>query len=97
MKASSLEPACAAPKIMATPRRFLFFFCGRGKVGGGYNSLVRDESFESCLNEQRFSVPCVTFCFNYFSNTTSPALSGGKLDRCASGIGLHSKWVRETL
>ena len=31
------------------------------------------------------------------SNTTSLALSGGKLDRCASGIGLHRKWVRETL
>ena len=27
------------------------------------------------------------------SNTTNPALSGGKLDRSASGIGLH----RETL
>ena len=33
----------------------------------------------------------------YHSNTTSPALSGGKLDHCASGIGLHIKWVRETL
>ena len=34
---------------------------------------------------------------NLTSNTTSPALSGGKLDRCASGIGLHMKWIRETL
>ena len=32
-----------------------------------------------------------------YSNTTNPALSGGKLDRCASGISLHRKWVMETL
>ena len=31
------------------------------------------------------------------SNTTSPALRGGKLDCCASGIDLHRKWVRGTL
>ena len=31
------------------------------------------------------------------SNTTSPALSGGTLDCCASGIDLHRKWVRGTL
>ena len=37
-------------------------------------------------------------------NTTSPALRGGggggggkEPDYCASGIGLHLKWVRETL
>ena len=32
-----------------------------------------------------------------YSNTTRPALSGGKLDRCASGIGLHRKWVKKML
>ena len=37
------EPACA------TPERFIMFFCVRGKVGGGTNRLLRDESFESCL------------------------------------------------
>ena len=26
----------------------------------------------------------------HYSNNTSPALSGGKLDRCASGICLHN-------
>ena len=46
---------------MAAPRRFMFFFCGRGKVGGRKYRLLCDESFESCLAEQRFSVPCVTF------------------------------------
>ena len=55
----AVEPACAAPKRMAAPRRFMFFFCGRGKVGRGDNNrLLRDESFESCLAEQRCSVPC---------------------------------------
>ena len=29
--------------------------------------------------------------------STTPALSGGKLDRCASGIGLHRKLVKKTL
>ena len=59
------EPACAAAKRMATPRRFVFFFCRKGKLGGGNNRLSRDESFESCLIEQRCSVvlPYVTFCF----------------------------------
>ena len=56
-------PPCAAPKRMAAPRRFMFFFCGRGKVGGGKNRLLRDESFESCLTQQRCSVLCVTVCF----------------------------------
>ena len=38
------------------------------------------------------------FCIKTLdSNTTNPALSGGKLDCCASGIGLHRKWVRGTL
>ena len=46
-------------------RRFVFFFCGRGKVRRGYNRLLRDESFETSLTEQRCSVdlPFVTFCF----------------------------------
>ena len=48
---------------MAAPRHFMFFFCGTGKVAGGTNRLLRDESFESCLTEQRCSVACVTFCF----------------------------------
>ena len=47
---------------------FMFFFCGRVKVGGGgdNNRLLRDESIESCLTEQRsfIDIPCVTyFCF----------------------------------
>ena len=57
------EPACAAPKRMAVPRRFMFFFCGRAKEGGGNNRLLRDESFESGLTEHRCPVPCVIFCF----------------------------------
>ena len=48
---------------MAAPIRFIFFFCERGKVEEGNNRLLRDESFRSCLTEQRCSVPCVTFCF----------------------------------
>ena len=51
-----IEPACATSKRMAASKRFVFFFCGRGKVGGGNNRLLHNESFESCL-------PCVTFCF----------------------------------
>ena len=50
-------------KKMAALRRFMFFFCGRDKAGAGNNRLLRDESFESCLTEQRYSIPCVTFCF----------------------------------
>ena len=44
---------------------FMVFFCGRGKVGGDYDRLLRDEIIESCLTEQRCSVnlSCVTFCF----------------------------------
>ena len=40
-------------------------FCGRGKVGGDYDRLLRDEIIESRLTEQRCSVnlSCVTFCF----------------------------------
>ena len=57
-----VDPSCAAHKRMAAPRRFMFFFCGRGKVGG--DKFLRDESFESFLTEQRCSVPCVTSCFN---------------------------------
>ena len=59
------EPACATPKRMAGLSRFRFFFCGRGKVGGGGGNsrLLRDERCESCLTEQRCSVPCVTFRF----------------------------------
>ena len=40
-------------------------FCGRGKVEGDYDRLLRDEIIESCLTEQRCSVnlSCVTFCF----------------------------------
>ena len=53
-------------KKMAAYRRFMFFFCGRGKVGGSNNRLLRDESFELCLTEQRCSVPCVTFFFLIF-------------------------------
>ena len=60
------EPACAAPKRMAAPRRFMFFFCGTVKVEGGKNRLLRDESFESRLTEQRSPVSCVTFCFVLF-------------------------------
>ena len=43
----------------------MFFFCGRGKVGGDYGRLLRDEIIESCLTEQRCSVnlSCVTFRF----------------------------------
>ena len=37
------------------------------------------------------------YLYDIDSNTTRPALSGGKLDRCASGNSLHRKWVRETL
>ena len=41
----------------------MFFFCGRGKVGGDYDRLLRDKIIESCLTEQRCSVnlSCVTF------------------------------------
>ena len=46
------KPACAAPKRMAALRRFIFFFCGRLKVGGGNNRLLRDGSIESCLTDQ---------------------------------------------
>ena len=56
------EPDYAVPKTMSAPRRFMFIFCGRGKVGGGNNRLLGDDSFELCLAEQRFSVPYVTFC-----------------------------------
>ena len=41
----------------------MFFFCDRGKVGGGNYRLLRHERFESCLTEQRCTAPCVTFCF----------------------------------
>ena len=57
------EPACTAPKRMAAPRRFMFFFCGRGKGGVGNNRLLINDTFQLCLSEQRCSVPCVTFCF----------------------------------
>ena len=46
------ERFCLAPKTMAEPRHFMFIFYGRGKVGGGNDRLLRDESFESCLTEQ---------------------------------------------
>ena len=48
-----------------TSRRSCSSFCGRGKVGEDNNRLLRDESIESCLTEQRCSVDllCVTFCF----------------------------------
>ena len=46
---------------------FMFFFCGRGKVGGDYDRLLRDEIIESCLTEQRLfckSFLCnISFCF----------------------------------
>ena len=41
-------------------------FCGRGKVGGDNNRLLRDESIESCLTEQRFSVDLTFFFFFFF-------------------------------
>ena len=43
----------------------MFFFCGRGKVGGDNNRLLRKESIESCLTEKYCFVdlPCVKFCF----------------------------------
>ena len=46
----------------------MYFFSERGKEGGGgggggNNRLLCDESFESCLTEQRCSVPCTTFSF----------------------------------
>ena len=55
---------------MAAPRCSMFLFCGGGKVGGDNNRLLRDDSFESCLTEQRCSVdlPCVTFCFENCQN-----------------------------
>ena len=53
------ETACAAPKRMAAPRRLVFFFCGRGKVGRGNNRILQDESFEPCSTEQRCSGHCV--------------------------------------
>ena len=59
----STESACAAPKRMAALRRFMFLFCGRRKIGGGHNRLLRDESYELYLIKQRGSVPCVAFCF----------------------------------
>ena len=40
------EPTCTATKRMGVPRRFMFFFCGRAKEGGGNNRLLRDKSFE---------------------------------------------------
>ena len=44
---------------------FMVFFCGRGKIGGDNNELLRNECIESCLTEQSCSIdlPCVTFCF----------------------------------
>ena len=43
----------------------MFFFCGRDKVEGDNNRLLRHESIESCLTEQRCPVDLsyVTFCF----------------------------------
>ena len=62
-----MERVSWAPKRIAAPKRFMFFFCGRGKLGGGYNRLLCNESFESCLTEQRCSVDLlffyVLFCF----------------------------------
>ena len=57
------EAVCAAPKMTAAPKTFMFFSCGRGRIGGGNHRPPSDESIESCLAEQRCSVPCVTFCF----------------------------------
>ena len=53
------ERVYAAPKRMAAPRSFMFFFCGGG------NNII-GENYESRLAEQRCSVPCVTFCFINF-------------------------------
>ena len=47
---SGEKPACMAPKRMAAPRRFRIFFRVRGKVRGGNNKLLCNESFESCLS-----------------------------------------------
>ena len=67
------ERFCRAPKRMAAPRLSMFSFCGRAKVGGSNNRLLRDESFESCLTEQRCSVPCVTFVLFRFLSDLSAA------------------------
>ena len=65
---SASERCYAAPSAMAAPRRPCSSFIPnsvRGKVGGDNDRLLRDESIESCLNEELCSVdlPCVTFCF----------------------------------
>ena len=53
-----IESACAAS------RRFMFFFCGRGKVGEGNDRLISDESFETCMTEQSCSIPLnLLYCF----------------------------------
>ena len=49
-----LERFCQAPSLM-------FFFCGRGKVGGDYDRLLRDEIIESLFCK---SFLCnILFCF----------------------------------
>ena len=74
---------------------FMFFFCGRGKLGGDNNRLLRDESIELYLSEQRCFVdlPCVTFCFvtcqtfrTYTIFTLSPKLLRLKLK-------IRDKWL----
>ena len=55
--ATSFGPAYAASKRIVAPRRFGFFLRVRDKVGGGNNRLLNDDSFESCMTEQRCFKP----------------------------------------
>ena len=65
-KRDQIESCCVAPSARAAPRRSCSSFCGRGKVGGDNNRLLRDESIESCLTEQRCSVDLLCVIFNFF-------------------------------